>query len=79
MLHVPHNPPESPDHPPASLALWAARAEVLSILLRIRKAIVARPKSPEDLTNRRWDYCIARELVSTLVQIYNDPEEDAGY
>ena len=44
--------------------LTSARLEVLLVIWRIREALQAMPQEPCELTLRRWNHGIARELVS---------------
>ena len=46
--------------------LTSARLEVLVVIWRIREALQAMPQPPSELTLRRWNHGIARELVSHL-------------
>lgn len=43
--------------------LTSARLEVLVVIWRIREVLQAMPQPPTDITLRRWNHGIARELV----------------
>ena len=43
--------------------LWSSRLEILITISRVADAIEALPSLPDDMTARRWNHGIGRELV----------------
>lgn len=57
---------ESPHNSQGEETLWSSRLEVLIAISRVAEAIEALPSLPDNITVRRWNHGIGRELVSRM-------------
>ena len=58
---------EASKSPAIATLQQSAQLEILIVIRRISDALQALPEAPDDITLRRWNHGVARELVSELM------------